>query len=160
MVKTVSNEECRLRLTELATEARQTGLAIGVYPVAGQPRYQLAPEVAVDPERVRSCVRIGPDRFRRYFGEIRALALFDDIPFGLIISGNLVAIFQRHPGYRSAVADEFRAEFAERQGKAPPDLPQRVSVLETAVESLGAKLDDLSAVLRATRVLMRRSDKK
>ena len=110
----------------------------------------------MDPDRVQSCVRIGPDRFRRHIGEIRGLALFDDIPFGIVICGDLVAIFQRHPGYRPAVADEIRAEFAKRQGKAPPDLLNRVSVLEAAVERLIAKLDDQSALIHAMRQRMQR----
>jgi hypothetical protein len=142
MAKTVSNEECRLRLTDLAAEVRQTGVAIGVYAVAGQPRYQLAPEAALDPARVQSCVRIGPDKFRRHIGEYRGLALFDDIPFGLVIRGELVAVFQRDPGYDPAVIDEVRAEFARRQGKPSADLPSRIAVLEATVKRLGARLNE------------------
>ena len=149
MVKTVSNEELRLRLTELATEVRQTGVAIGVHAVAGQPRYQLAPEAALDPARVQSCVRIGPDRFRRHIGEYRGLALFDDIPFGLVIRGELTAIFQRDPGYDPSVVNEARAEFARRQGKPSTDALNRIAVLEAAFERFGAKLDDHSALIRA-----------
>lgn len=151
--KMVSNEECRLHLTELATEVRQTGRAIGVFPVGGQPRYELAPVAALDPERVRICVRIGPDRFRRYFGDIRGLAYYDDIPFGLESRGELLAIFQRYPGFRPTVPDAFRAEFASNRGKGSLDAEQRIAALEATMEKLSARLDDQAALLRAIRAI-------
>ena|SRR5947209_1604613 len=164
MRKTVSNEDCRLRLTELATEVRQAGVPIDVYAVAGQPRYQLSPENALEPDRIRSSVRIGPDKFRRYFSEIRGLALFDDIPFALVIRGELVAVFQRHPTYRPVIAGEFRAEFAKRQAHSSSDLPDRISAIEQHVETLRAKLEDQSEQIRQlyrrTRTLHSRIEKK
>jgi hypothetical protein len=146
MIKMVSNEECRLQLTELATEVQKTGIAIGVHPAGGKPRYQLVAEVALEPDRVRSSVRVGPDRFRRYFSDIRGLAFFDDIPFALIIRGQLTAVFQRNPAFRPVIADAFRAEFASRQGKAAPDLAGRVSELEARLEAMNARLDEQSAL--------------
>jgi hypothetical protein len=147
MVKPISNEECRLRLTELAEEVRRTGIPIGVHSVAGKPRYQLISEAKLDSDRVRNCVRLGPDKFRKYFSEVRALALHEDIPFGLMVHGNLIAIFQRDPDYRFAKADEFRAEFKRRGGKRPSDLSRRILALETEVAALSVKMDDISDTL-------------
>lgn len=85
------------------------------------------------------------EKFRRYFPEIRGLASFDDIPFGLIIRGELTAIFQRHPSYHPTIVDEFRAEFASRQGKTAPDLSSLVSALEARMDALNARLGEQSA---------------
>ena len=82
MNKIVSNEELRLRITEYAEEVQRTGNPLGVNLVGGRPRYQLMPEAAVDPSRAQRCVRVGPDRFRRDFGDIRVLTFYDDMAFG------------------------------------------------------------------------------
>jgi hypothetical protein len=145
MVKAVSNEEFRIHLTELASEVRQTGEVIDVQ-VNGKPRYQIASSKTVDPERLRTCVRVGPHWLRRNLAEVRGLALFDDIPFGLTVRGEVAVIFQRHPSYRPAIVDEVRANFASRQGKAAPDLASRVSELEARVEAMNARLDEQSAL--------------
>jgi hypothetical protein len=145
MSKAVSNEQFRIHLTELASEVRQTGEAIDVQ-VSGKPRYQIASSKTVDPERLRTCVRVGPHWLRKNLTEVRGLALFDDIPFGLTIRGEVAVIFQRHPSYRPAIVDEVRGKFASRQGKAPPDLASRVSILEAQVKALVARLDEQSAL--------------
>jgi hypothetical protein len=149
MNKVVSNEDCRQRLTELATEVQRSGDSIGVQPVAGNPRYQLVAAAALDPDRVRSCVRLGPDKFRRYFGDVRWHAFVDDIPFGIEMRGELVAVFQRCPEVRAPVSDAFRAEYARRQGNATSDLNRRVAALEAAVAALSARLGGSDASLRA-----------
>jgi hypothetical protein len=150
MVKVISSEELRLHLTELATEVQKTGTPIDVHPVAGQPRYQVASASALDPQRVRTCVRVGPDWFRRHMSEVRGLALFDDIPFGLTIRGQLVAVFQRHPAYRPLIVDQVRAKFASLPGASGPDFSHRISALEAAVEALKARLDNQPASIRPT----------
>jgi hypothetical protein len=147
MAKAVSNEELRLRLVEIALEVQKTGIAVDVH-VGGHPRFQVASATALDPERVRICVRVGADWFRKNFTEVRFLALFDDIPFGLSNRGQLVAIFQRHPSYRPSVVDQVRAKFASNQGASTPDLNQRVSALEATVQALSARLDNQAAPLR------------
>lgn len=139
MAKAVSNEEFRIHLTELASEVRQTGDSIDVQ-VNGKPRYQIASSKTADPERLRTCVRVGPHWLRKNLTEARGLALFDDIPFGLTVRGEVAVIFQRHPSYRPAIVDEVRAEFASRQGNVAPDLASRVSALEARVDAMSARL--------------------
>jgi hypothetical protein len=150
MVKVISSEELRLRLTQLATEVQKTGTPIDVHPIAGQPQYQVASATALDPQTVRTCVRVGPDWFRRHMSEVRGLALFDDIPFGLTIRGQLVAVFQRHPEYRPLIVDQVRAKFASLRGASSPDLTHRISALEAAVEALKARLDNQPTPIRPT----------
>ena len=144
MVKAVSNEEFRIHLTELASEVRQTGEAIDVQ-VSGKPRYQ----IASSKPSIRAAPNMRPGRshwLRKNLTEVRGLALFDDIPFGLTVRGEVAVIFQRHPSYRPAIVDEVRTKFASQQGKAAPDLAGRVSVLEAQVKALVARLDEQSAL--------------
>lgn len=156
MTKIVSNEDFRLHLTELATDVRQTGKPIGIHSGTGNPKFELVPEGALSSDRVRSCVRLGPDKFRRYLGDIRALAFLDDIPFGIELRGQLTAVFQRRAGVRPTVAEAFRAEFARRQGDVPPDLLHQLAAVQAAVEKLSARVDDQQALID---VLKRRTQR-
>ena|SRR5437868_13055774 len=140
MNKIVSNEELRLRITEYAEEVQRTGNPLGVNLVGGRPRYQLMPEAAVDPGRAQRCVRVGPDRFRRDFGDIRALTFYDDMAFGIEIRGELAAVFERCRNVRPRIGDEFRAEWG-----AAADLNIKVTNLEQAVAALTARLAALEA---------------
>jgi hypothetical protein len=149
MDKIVSNEELRLRITEYAEEVRRKGNSIGVNLVGGTPRYQLMPEARVEPDRARRCVRVGADRFRRDFGDIRVLAFYDDIAFGIEIRGQLAAVFERCRNVRPRIGDEFRAQWG-----AASDLNIRVTNLEQAMAT--AKLADLHhAVAELTAKLAR-----
>jgi hypothetical protein len=145
----ITTEALRLRVADLATQVNAAGTACGVQAVRGQPRYQLTSVALVAPVRARACVRIGPDEFRRHFPEIRALVRIDDVPFGIVVRGELLAIFQRHPTYRPTAADRYRKEFLERQGESPTDLRTRVAALETELTALTVKLGNQAARISA-----------
>ena len=136
-----TTEALRLHLTDLAVQVQTEGASYGVQASRGRPRYQLAALPLVEPEVIRSCVRIRPDEFRRHFSEIRALVRIDDVPFGVVVRGELTAIFRRHPEYRPAAAERYREEFVTHQNEAPNNLDVRVKALEAKVTAISAKLD-------------------
>jgi hypothetical protein len=147
--ETITTEELRLHVAELAAKAHIANASFAVQASRGGPRYQLAAVCLVDAERARACVRVTPDEFRRHSSDIRALARVDDVPFGIVVRGQLMAIFARHPQYRSDAATRFRDEFLARQSKAPGDLGDRVNALSAKVATVGAILEEHTARLEA-----------
>jgi hypothetical protein len=145
----ITTEALRLHLVDLAVQVQSTVGSRGIQAVRGQPRYQLAAVALVDRERLRTCVRIKPDEFRRHFSEIRALVRVEDVPFGIIVRGQVAAVFQRHPTYRPTAAEEYRAEFVARQGEAPDDLGVRLRAIEEKLTAVGAQLADQAARVNA-----------
>ena len=131
-------EELRLRTSELAVEVQTRQVLFGVRTGRGKPRYQLTPISLVDPERVRSCVHITADRFRRKSAEIRALVRVDDVPFGILVGRELRAIFQRHPSYTPTDIQQYRAEFNAHQAKAGQDVGDLSRALENRMTTLEA----------------------
>jgi hypothetical protein len=138
----ITTEDLRLHLSDRAAEVHAAGASCGVQATRAGPRYQLAALSLVDDEHVRTCVHVSPDEFRRHSSEIRALVRIDDVPFGVVVRGELKAIFRRHPTYRPAAADRYRREFLAHQTEAPDDLRGRVTDLETRVTHLTSKLDE------------------
>jgi hypothetical protein len=145
----ITTEALRLHLSDLAAQTETTGASYGVQALRGRPRYQLAPLALVDVASARTCVRIKPDEFRRHFSEIRALVRIEDVPFGIVVSGRLIAIFRRHPTYRPTAAERYREEFLARQDETPNDLSVRMGALEAQLAALGAKLDQQAARISA-----------
>jgi hypothetical protein len=131
-------EELRLRTSELAVQVQTCQVLFGIRTGRGKPRYQLAPISLVHPERVRSCVQITADRFRRKSAEIRALVRVDDVPFGILVRRELQAIFQRHPSYTPTDMEQYRAEFNARQAKAGQDVGDLSRALENRITAVEA----------------------
>jgi hypothetical protein len=152
----ITTEELRLHLADLAAQVQTAGASYGVHATRGGPRYQLAALALVDREHVRACVRVTPDEFRRGSSEIRALVRINDVPFGIVVRGELTAIFRRHPTYRPALADRYWGEFLARKAEAPNDLAVRVNALEEKVAELTAKFDEHVARITALEAPARR----
>jgi hypothetical protein len=132
----LTTEALRLRVAELAIQVQTAGTACSFQAVRGRPRYQLAPVALVEGERVRACVRIKPDEFRRHFSEIRALVRIANVPFGIVVRGELTAIFQRHPRYHPGAAQRYQAEFLARQNGAPDDLRNWLTAVDNKLAAL------------------------
>jgi hypothetical protein len=113
-------EELRLAISEFALRAKAENVAFAIRTTRGAPRYQLVPPTLVSPETLRACVRIGPDEFRRHSTDIRALVRLHDMPFGLVIRGELTAVLRRHPTYRPRNAERYLAHL---RAHASRDLP-------------------------------------
>jgi hypothetical protein len=145
----ITTEALRLHVADLAIRVQAASATCGIHSVRGPPRYQLAALALVDPRRVRASVRIGPDEFRRHFSEIRALVRIEDVPFGIVVRGDLIAVFQRHPTYRPSAADRYRAEFLDRQGEPASDLTVRVAILEATLTAVSAEMGDQAARISA-----------
>ena len=103
----IRTEELRLRIGELAAQVHENGIVFAVGSTRGTPRYQLVPLVVVGEKVKSSCVRIGPDQFRRDASDIRALIRIHDIAFGIVIRGELAAVLRRHPRYEPAAARRY-----------------------------------------------------
>jgi hypothetical protein len=139
---TFTTEALRLRVAELAMQVQAAGTACSFQAVRGRPRYQLAPVALVEAERARACVRIKPDEFRRHFSEIHALVRIENVPFGIVVRGELTAIFQRHPTYRPTAAERYQAEFLARQNDASDDLWNRLTAVDNKLAAFEARLVD------------------
>jgi hypothetical protein len=145
----ITTEALRLNLADLAARIHNAGASYGVQVTRGGPRYQLAAIALVERERVRACVRVTPVEFRRHSSEIRALVRIDDVPFGIIVRGELTAIFQRHPTYRPVAADRYRKEYLTGQTEASNDLDVRIYALEAEMVAFGAAIDEHAARIAA-----------
>src|SRR5947208_15691402 len=113
----ISTETLRGRLRDLALELETESASFGIQAGRGQPRYQIAAPGLVDPERLRTCVPVTPDEFRRKSGEIRALVRLEDVPFGILIDKTVKAIFQRHPSYQPSAAERYREMYRKNRGE-------------------------------------------
>jgi len=97
------------------------------------------------------CVRLGPDELRRNFSEIRSLVRLEDIPFGVIVDDQVIAILRRHPDYRPAAADSYRAMYRRQPEKTDAgSIKNRVIAIESrlgAIEALEVAMDEMSTRL-------------
>jgi hypothetical protein len=137
--ETISTETFRVGISNLALQVQTERSSFGIRAGRGQPRYQFAALALVDPERVRACVRVTPDEFRRKSGEIRALVRLEDVPFGILIRKEVKAIFQRHPSYRPTAAERYREEYLARQGKMRNELGDSLRSLEARMSAIELK---------------------
>ena len=155
----ISTEPLRGRLRDLALELETECASFGIQAGRGQPRYQLAAPGLVDPERLRTCVPVTPDEFRRKSGEIRALVRLEDVPFGILIDKTVKAIFQRHPSYQPSAAERYREMYRKNRGEARIDavdvraLHSRMTEIE---ERCVASTADCKEVRKGLRVLERK----
>jgi hypothetical protein len=150
----ITTEALRGRLRDLALELETECASVGIQAGRGRPRYQLAAPQLVDPERLRTCVPVTPDEFRRRSGEIRALVRLEDVPFGILIDKAVKAIFQRHPSYRPSAAERYREMYRIKRGEAPVDavalraLESRVTDIEERYAGSTTDCKDLRKGLR------------
>lgn len=155
----ITTEALRGRLKDLALELETECASVGIQAGRGRPRYQLTATQLVDPERLRTCVPVTPDEFRRKSGEIRALVRLEDVPFGILIDKAVKAIFQRHPSYQPSAAEQYREMYRINRGEAPTDavalgaLESRVTDIE---KRYAGSTTDCEQLRKRLRVLERK----
>jgi hypothetical protein len=155
----ITTEAMRVRLRELALELQAECASVGIRSGRGSPRYQLAAPQLLDPERLRTCVPVTPDEFRRKSGEIRALVRLEDVPFGITIDKLVKAIFQRHPSYRPSAADEFREIHRIKRGARQLD-DVALRALESRVTEIEKRYAWTAADCKELRQAVRRLERK
>lgn len=152
MTDCIKTDTFRRGLSDYARRVAATKEPIPIGTTGGRPTYLLVPAQEEQPTQIQ-CVRVGPDELRRNFSEIRSLVRLEDIPFGLIVDDQLIALFTRHPDYRPAAADNYRAMYRGQPEKTDArNIKNRVTAVETRLKAIGALelvIADLSARLTA-----------
>jgi hypothetical protein len=149
MKECISTDAFRRKVTDYAREAADTEEPIAVGTIGRRPTYLLSPVPAGQRAHV-PCVRLGPDELRRNFTEIRSLIRLEDIPFGVMVNDQLIAILRRHPQYHPAAADNYRAMYLHEPDKtAGRSVESRVRSIEPRLNAVEATLAELSARLTA-----------
>jgi hypothetical protein len=149
MIEPIATDAFRRKVTDYAREASDTNESIAVGTTGGRPTYLLSPVPEDQRDQIR-CVRLGPDELRRNFSEIRSLIRLEDIPFGVMVGDQLIAILRRHPDYRPAAADNYRAMYRHEPDKTKGRIVEsRIDATETRLSALEATLAGLSARLTA-----------
>lgn len=150
MIEAIKTDAFRRSVTEYARRVANGKEPIPIGTTGGRPTYLLVPVPEGQRSEIR-CVRIGPDELRRNFPEIRSLIRLEDIPFGLNVDDQLMAILRRHPDYRPAAADEYRALYRRDIEKTGNDTPKKVVVAPVAprITALEATVTEVSTRLAA-----------
>jgi hypothetical protein len=143
MEEFVTTDSFRRHMIGVARSVSQSGRAVAIGTTIGRPRYLLRrPTDADDPVRVR----LGPDEIRRNFTEIRALIRLEDVRFGILADGELLAVLVRHPQYRPAAVDHYRELFGgPRNRNSLETLERRISLVEIAITAIADRLGALGA---------------
>lgn len=120
-----------------AEDARDHGMTIWVAMSGDRPIYQLVPWARASEAERAACIAVRPDEARRNWSDIHALARLDGITFGIVVGGEVAAVFGRHPSYVPETATEYRRQFeARRVVTREPTVNERLTVIESHLREL------------------------